>query len=54
MAYANVTSFAQLAAIYTESGGTYIHARGRLGGYWGFLADWSFVVGKTASLAPWR
>ena len=51
VAYANATSSAQLAALYPESGGTYVYARHRLGPYWGFLAGWSFVVGKTASLA---
>jgi basic amino acid/polyamine antiporter, APA family len=51
VAYANATSSAQLAALYPEAGGTYVYARKRLGGYWGFLAGWSFVVGKTASLA---
>ena len=51
VAYANATSSAQLAALYPESGGTYVYARKRLGAYWGFLAGWSFVVGKTASLA---
>jgi APA family basic amino acid/polyamine antiporter len=51
VAYANATSSAQLAAVYPESGGTYVYARHQLGPYWGFLAGWSFVVGKTASLA---
>ena len=51
VAYANATSSAQLAALYPEAGGTYVYARRRLGAYWGFLAGWSFVVGKTASLA---
>jgi APA family basic amino acid/polyamine antiporter len=51
VAYANATSSAQLAAIYPESGGTYVYARERLGDYWGFLAGWGFVVGKSASLA---
>jgi basic amino acid/polyamine antiporter, APA family len=50
VAYANATSSAQLAALYPQAGGTYVYARERLGGYWGFLAGWSFVVGKTASL----
>lgn len=50
-AYANATSSAQLAALYPESGGTYVYAREQLGDYWGFLAGWSFVVGKTASLS---
>lgn len=51
VAYANATSSARLAALYPESGGTYVYARHRLGPYWGFLAGWSFVVGKTASLS---
>ncbi|HUH08667.1 MAG TPA: amino acid permease [Egibacteraceae bacterium] len=51
VAYANATSSAQLAARYPESGGAYVYARERLGDYWGFLAGWGFVVGKTASLA---
>jgi basic amino acid/polyamine antiporter, APA family len=51
VAYANATSSAQLAALYPESGGTYVYARERIGDYWGFLAGWSFVVGKTASLS---
>ncbi|WP_370325173.1 APC family permease [Euzebya sp.] len=51
VAYCNATSSAQLAALHPEAGGTYVYARERLGGYWGFLAGWSFVVGKTASLA---
>ena len=51
VAYANATSSAQLAALYPEAGGTYVYARERLGSYWGFLAGWGFVIGKTASLA---
>lgn len=51
VAYANATSSAQLAALYPESGGTYVYAREQLGDYWGFLAGWGFVVGKCASLA---
>jgi len=51
VAFANATSSAQLAALHPESGGTYVYARHRLGEYWGFLAGWSFVVGKTASLS---
>ena len=42
---------AQLAAVHPESGGTYVYARGRLGPFWGHLAGWGFVVGKTASCA---
>ena len=51
VAYCNATSSAQLAALYPRAGGTHVYARERLGDYWGFLAGWSFVVGKTASLA---
>lgn len=51
VAWCNATSSAQLAALYPESGGTYVYARERLGNYFGFIAGWSFVVGKTASLA---
>lgn len=51
VAYANATSSAQLAAVYPEAGGTYVYGRERLGPFWGYLAGWSFVVGKTASLA---
>jgi APA family basic amino acid/polyamine antiporter len=51
VAYCNATSSAQLAAEYPTSGGTYLYGRERLGEWWGFLAGWAFVVGKTASLA---
>jgi len=51
VAFANATSSAQLAALYPESGGTYVYARRRLGTYWSFLAGWAFVVGKIASLS---
>ncbi|MBD3778147.1 MAG: APC family permease [Micrococcales bacterium] len=51
VAYANATSSAQLAAQYPTSGGTYVYGRERLGPWWGFLAGWSFVIGKTASCA---
>jgi APA family basic amino acid/polyamine antiporter len=51
VAYANATSSAQLAAAYPEAGGTYAYGRVRLGPFWGYLAGWGFVVGKTASLA---
>ena len=33
-----------------QSGGTYVYGRERLGPFWGYLAGWAFVVGKTASL----
>lgn len=51
IAYCNATSSARLAARYPASGGTYVYGRERLGDFWGYLAGWSFVVGKTASCA---
>jgi amino acid transporter len=51
VAFCNATSSAQLAAVYPESGGTYVYGRERLGPLWGFLAGWGFVIGKTASLS---
>ena len=51
VAYCNATSSAELAAVYPASGGTYVYGRRRLGRFWGFLAGWGFVVGKTASCA---
>ena len=51
VAYCNATSSARLAARYPSSGGTYVYGRERLGGFWGYIAGWSFVVGKTASCA---
>jgi basic amino acid/polyamine antiporter, APA family len=50
VAYANATSSAQLAAVYPDAGGTYVYGREILGRFWGYLAGWGFVVGKTASL----
>ncbi|MGJ5754000.1 amino acid/polyamine/organocation transporter (APC superfamily) [Streptomyces puniciscabiei] len=51
VAYCNAMSSARLAARYPASGGTYVYGRERLGSFWGYLAGWSFVVGKTASCA---
>ena len=51
VAYCNATSSARLAALYPASGGTYVYGRRRLGEFWGFLAGWGFVTGKTASCA---
>ncbi len=51
VAFCNATSSAQLAAIYPESGGTYIYGRRQLSELWGYIAGWGFVVGKTASCA---
>jgi APA family basic amino acid/polyamine antiporter len=51
VAYCNATSSARLAALYPRSGGTYVYGRERLGPFWGYLAGWTFVVGKIASCA---
>ncbi|MCY0937973.1 APC family permease [Streptomyces sp. H34-S4] len=51
VAYCNARSSARLAARYPSSGGTYVYGRERLGPFWGYLAGWGFVVGKTASCA---
>ncbi|MGW1592313.1 APC family permease [Streptomyces sp. NPDC002343] len=51
VAYCNAWSSARLAARYPASGGTYVYGRERLGAFWGYLAGWAFVVGKTASCA---
>ncbi|MDA2991333.1 MAG: APC family permease [Actinomycetota bacterium] len=51
VAYCNATSSARLASLYPHSGGTYVYGRERLGPFWGYLAGWSFVVGKLASCA---
>ena len=51
VALANATSTAQLAARYPTSGGSYVYGREQLGHWWGFLAGWCFVIGKTASCA---
>lgn len=49
LAYMNAATMAQLAALYPESGGTYVYGRKRLGNVWGYLAGWGFVIGKIAS-----
>jgi APA family basic amino acid/polyamine antiporter len=51
VAYCNGTASAQLAAQYPTSGGTYVFGREQLGPWWGFVAGWGFVIGKTASCA---
>src|SRR5271166_5891713 len=51
IAYCNASASAQLAAVYPTSGGTYIYGRERLGPWWGFIAGWGFVIGKSASCA---
>ncbi len=42
---------AVVIARHPASGGTYVYGRERLGEFWGYLAGWGFVVGKTASCA---
>ncbi len=51
VATCNALSSAQLAVAYPTSGGSYLYGRKVLGEWWGFLAGWGFVVGKTASCA---
>ena len=51
VAYCNATASAQLAAAYPRAGGTYLYGREVLGAWWGYLAGWGFMVGKTASCA---
>lgn len=51
IALCNATSSAQLAAHHPASGGTYLFGRRVLGPWWGFVAGWGFVIGKTASCA---
>ncbi|WP_307807555.1 APC family permease [Naasia sp. SYSU D00948] len=50
VAFCNATSTAQLAAAHPVSGGVYTFGRLELGPWWGFLAGWGFVIGKTASI----
>lgn len=51
IAFCNAVASAQLASSYPSSGGTYLFGREVLGPWWGFLAGWGFVIGKTASCA---
>ncbi len=51
VAFCNAVASAQLAAVHPSSGGTYLFGRVVLGPWWGFLAGWGFVIGKTASCA---
>ncbi|CAN5453952.1 APC family permease [soil metagenome] len=51
VAFCNAVASAQLAGSYPSSGGTYLYGREVLGPWWGFVAGWGFVVGKTASCA---
>ena len=49
--WCNAVASGRLAALYPESGGTYVYAYERLGPIRGFIAGWGFVIGKTASCA---
>lgn len=51
VAFCNAVASAQLAAAHPASGGTYLFGRVVLGPWWGFVAGWGFVIGKTASCA---
>lgn len=51
VAYCNATASAQLAAAHPVAGGAYAYARAEIGPWWGFVAGWSFVIGKIASCA---
>ena len=51
VAVATALSSARHAARYPVSGGTYDYGREVLGPWWGFLAGWGFIIGKTASCA---
>ncbi|WP_235928059.1 APC family permease [Goekera deserti] len=51
VAWCNAQSTAALAVRHPTSGGAYLYGRAQLGPWWGFVAGWSFVVGKTASCA---
>ena len=51
VAFCNAVASAQLAVQYPTSGGTYVYGRERLSDWWGFVAGFGFVVGKTASCA---
>ncbi|WP_139977932.1 APC family permease [Nocardioides litoris] len=51
VALCNAVASAQLATHHPASGGTYLFGRVVLGPWWGFVAGWGFVVGKTASCA---
>ena len=53
VAFGNATSSAQLAAGIPPRR-TYAYGRAELGPWWGFIAGWGFVVGKTATAPRWR
>lgn len=51
IAYLNAASIAQLASVVTRSGGAYAYARHYLNNSWGFVAGFSFLLGKIGSAA---
>src|ERR1700704_1294704 len=51
VAYCNATSSARLAALYPQSGGTYVYGRERLRAVLGYNAGRGLLGGETASWA---
>ncbi|MGA2680866.1 MAG: amino acid permease [Candidatus Bathyarchaeia archaeon] len=47
VAFCNVSSSIQLAAVFPRSGGTYEFGRRMLGNWWGFIAGWMFLLANT-------
>jgi APA family basic amino acid/polyamine antiporter len=47
VALCNALSSIQLAAAFPRSGGTYEFGRRMLGGWWGFIAGWMFLIANT-------
>ena len=47
VAFCNALSSAQLASVFPRSGGTYEFGRRMLGGWWGYIAGWMFLVANT-------
>ena len=47
VAFCNALSSVQLAAVFPRSGGTYEFGRRMLGGWWGYVAGWMFLVANT-------
>ena len=47
VAFCNASSSIQLAAVFPRSGGTYEFGRRMIGGWWGYIAGWMFLVANT-------
>jgi len=54
VAYCNATSSAALAALYPESGGTYVYGRKRLGGAGGFSQAGGSSRARPPAARQWR